>query len=275
MPHATINGNDLFYDEHGSGAPLLIHHGYTGSHYNWDDVVPLLSDRYRVIRMDGRGAGDSSRPESGHSIEQYAADVIGMADHLGLERFTYIGHSMGGVIGYELGLEYGGRLEKLVLVAPAPADGVQMPAGVRERSQGLRRNADLATMYHEAWMLSAQPRDRALVEERVRRANGVSDAHYEESWEALVTYRKGDRLGEIMTPTLLIAGAADGLLAANLKDFPRLGNATLHVFSRVSHGIPYEVPESFAAVVADFLQHGVVTAATLQRGLRESAVAAG
>lgn len=273
MPHATINGVELFYDEHGSGEPLLIHHGYTGSHYNWDAVVPFLADRYRVIRMDGRGAGDSGRPDSGHSIEQYAADVIGMADHLGLERFTYIGHSMGGVIGYELGLAYAERLEKLVLVAPAPADGVEMPAKVRERSVALRRDRDLVTLYHEAWTLSAQPGDRARVEERVRRALSVSDAHYDESWEALVTYRKGDRLGEIMTPTLLIAGAADGLLTANLKDFPRLGNATLHVFSRVSHGIPYEVPEALAEVVADFVEHGVVTAGTLQAKLREVAAA--
>ena len=60
---------------------------------------------------------------------------------------------------------------------------------------------------------------------------------------------------------------------ANLADFARLGNATLHVFSRVSHGVPTEVPEELANVIADFVEHGVVTAATLQRGLREMAAA--
>jgi hypothetical protein len=61
----------------------------------------------------------------------------------------------------------------------------------------------------------------------------------------------------------VIAGAADGLLTANLKDFQRLPNATLHVFSRVSHGLPREVPEELAGVIADFMEHGVVTAQTL------------
>jgi pimeloyl-ACP methyl ester carboxylesterase len=70
MAHANINGAELFYDEHGSGEPLLVHHGYTGSHHAYDDVVPHLARKYRVVRMDGRGAGDSSREAGGHSIEQ-------------------------------------------------------------------------------------------------------------------------------------------------------------------------------------------------------------
>ena len=84
---------------------------------------------------------------------------------------------------------------------------------------------------------------------------------------------KGARLGEITVPTLMIAAAADSLLTANLADFARLGNATLHVFSRVSHAVPSEAPEELANVIADFAEHGVVTAATLQRGLREMAAA--
>jgi pimeloyl-ACP methyl ester carboxylesterase len=273
MPHATINGVELFYDDHGSGDPLLIHHGYTGSHYSWDAVLPSLAKQHRVIRMDCRGAGDSGRPDNGHTIEQYAADAVAMMEHLGIPRFTYIGHSMGGVIGYELGLSYPDRLDKLVLVTPAPADGVQVPPTLRERSTRLRRENDVATLVREGTILSARETSDE-VEVRVRRGLSVSDAHFEQSWDALVNYRKGDRLGEIKTPTLMIVGAADALMPANLADFPRLGNATLHVFSRVSHGVPYEVPEQFAAIVLDFLEHGVVTSATLQAKLREAAAPA-
>jgi pimeloyl-ACP methyl ester carboxylesterase len=273
MAKATINGVELFYDEHGSGEPVLIHHGYTGSHYSWDGVVPFLADRYRVFRMDARGAGDSSHPADGHTIEQYAADVIGMADHLGLDRFTYIGHSMGGVIGFELGLSHQDRLDKLVLVAPAPADGVVAPPAMHEASARLRAANDAEAMARQSIALSANPvsYEDALID--ARRRLTISQAHFDQSWDALCTYRKGDRLGEITVPTLLVAGAADSLLAANLKDFQRLPNATLHVFSRVSHGIPYEIPETFAGVVADFLANGVVTAATLQENLRELSAA--
>lgn len=274
MTHATINGVQLFFDEHGSGEPVLLHHGYTGSHDAYDDVVPHLASKYRVIRMDGRGAGDSARDASGHSIEQYAADVIGMADHLGLERFTYVGHSMGGVIGFELGINHADRLNRLILIAPAPADGVEVPQSFRDRARELHYGKNLDRLMFEAMITTAVPRSRELVESRIRRGLSVSDAHYEESWEAIVNYRKGDRLGEIQTPTLLVAGAADGLLPANLADFQRLGNGTLHVFSRVSHGIPYEVPDEFAAVLLDFLEHGVVTATTQMAKLRELAAAA-
>lgn len=273
MPTKTINGVELFYDDHGSGAPLLVHHGYTGSHDSWDAVLPLLAARHRVIRMDCRGAGDSGRPSSGHTIEQYAADAVAMMDSLGIDRFTYIGHSMGGVIGYELGLSYANHLDKLVLVTPAPADGVHIPPSMRERSERLRRENDLETLIREGAILSArETADEVAV--RVKRGLSVSQEHYDESWASLVSYDKGGRLGEIKTPTLMIAAAADALLPANLADFPRLGNATLHVFSRVSHGVPYEIPEEFADVVLDFLDHGVVTAATLQAKLRETAAAA-
>lgn len=270
MAHANINGVSLFYDEHGSGEPVLLHHGYTGSHDAYDDVVPHVAKQYRAIRMDGRGAGDSDRSATGHAIEQYAADVIGMADHLGLDRFTYVGHSMGGVIGFELGLSYPDRLNKLVLIAPAPADGVAVPVSFRERAAKLHYGKDAGRLIEESMILSAKPRSRELVEARVQRGLSVSDAHYEESWSALESYHKGERLGEIKTPTLMVAGAADGLLQANLADFQRLGNATLHVFSRVSHGVPYEIPDEFSEVLLDFLGHGVVTAMSLQAKLREA-----
>ena len=267
MAYATINGVELFYAEQGTGEPVIFHHGYTGSHDNYETAAALLAPRYRCIVMDCRGAGDSARPESGHTIEQYAADVIGMADHLGLDRFSYVGHSMGGVIGMELGINHAGRLNKLVLVAPAPANGMQVPAGVRERALALRAAQDRETLLRERKALSARHRPEEAHIRSMERALSVSDAHYEQSFDALVTSARGDRLGEITVPTLMMAGAADGLLPANLADFRRLPNATLHVFSRVSHGIPYEVPDEFAEVVADFLEHGVVTAATLQAAL--------
>ena len=180
---------------------------------------------------------------------------------------------MGGVIGYELGLSYQDRLSKLVLVAPAPADGVQAPPEMHARGRALRKSEDVETMVRESIALSARPRSQAWFAEDARRRLKISDAHYDQSWEALCTYNKGSRLGEITVPTLMIAGAADGLLTSNLADFARLGNATLHVFSRVSHGVPTEVPEELATVIADFAEHGVVTAATLQRGLREMTAA--
>jgi pimeloyl-ACP methyl ester carboxylesterase len=67
----------------------------------------------------------------------------------------------------------------------------------------------------------------------------------------------------------MVSGAADSLLAANLRDVVRLGNATLHVFSRIGHGVHQEEPAPFVTVLRDFMEHGVVTAATLMAAYRQ------
>ena len=275
MPKATINGANLFYDEAGSGEPILMHHGYTGSHDAWWDLItPRLKDRFRCIVMDCRGAADSEHTADGYSIEQYARDVIGMADHLGLDKFTYCGHSMGGVIGMELGINFADRLNKLILVAPAPADGVQVPPEMHDRSRKLRAENARDTMIRERTIMSARENQEAEIARSVDRALSVSDGHFEDSWTALVDSRRGAQLATVQVPTLIISGAADSLLQANLKDFQRMPNATLHVFSRVGHGVPTDVPDEFAEVVADFMANGVVTAKTLMDRLQAAAAPA-
>ena len=77
-----------------------------------------------------------------------------------------------------------------------------------------------------------------MVKSRVDRALSVSKGHYEGSWLSMVGFNVTDRLGELTTPTLVVVGAADTLAAANLEDYTRLPNATLHVFSRVGHLVP-------------------------------------
>ena len=154
----------------------------------------------------------------------------------------------------------------MVLVAPAPADGIQIPSAVRERSVSLWRNKDEATLFRE-WAITSGRPDFDYLRRGIKRQLSCSEAHYFDAWESMVKLRVGERLGEIKTETLMVAAAADGLLASNLRDFQRLGNATLHVFSRVGHGIPYEVPSALSRVIRDFLEHGVVTARTKQEDL--------
>jgi pimeloyl-ACP methyl ester carboxylesterase len=278
MPRTLVNGVELFHDEIGSGEPVLLHHGYTGSHDLWlSDIAPKLADRYRCIVMDARGAGESEHPADGYTIEQYALDVIGMADALGLDRFTYVGHSMGGGIGMQLGLEHADRLNKLVLVAPIPSGGTKPPVGqeaaaqaLRERNRGLRQSPEgHATMMRERKLGQVRDVSDELLESAQERALSVSEGHYEDSMAAMATFDVTDRLGELTTPTLMVAGAADGLSAANVQDWLRLPNATLHVFSRVGHSPERDVPEEFAAVLRDFLEHGVVNVKTVQQQVAE------
>ena len=276
MPRIEVNGVELYFEEHGSGEPILIHHGYTGSHDGWVPIAERLEDRYRCILMDARGAGDSERPADGYSIEQYAADVIALVTALGLERFTYVGHSMGGGIGWWLGLEHADRLDRLILVAPIPAEGSQTSEADIQQARELREQGarDELIRRARARVARAEVVSDDEVERSVDRALSASDGHFNDSRRAMRELRVGDRLGGLVTPTLMIAGAADHLVRANVENYLKLPNAALHVFSRVGHGIYSEVPDALAEVIADFMANGVVTAETLQQRLAAAQLAA-
>lgn len=271
MPRQRVNGVELFFEQVGSGEPIILHHGYTGAHDAWlHDIAPRLAHRYRCIVMDARGAGDSEHSADGYHIAQYARDVVGMADALGLTRFSYVGHSMGGGIGFQLGLEHAARLNKLVLVAPIPSGGT--PASEAMHAEARRRRSapdGRALMLRERLLLRLRAPEAAVIQ-GLDRALSVSDGHFEESWKSMAAFNVTDRLATLQTPTLIVAGAADGLCAANVNDWQRLPNACLHVFSRVGHGVPREVPEELAAAIDDFMVHGVVNARTQQQRLRDA-----
>ncbi len=273
MPLRKINGVQLFWDETGSGEPIIFHHGYTGAHDVWlDEISPRLADQYRCIVMDCRGAGDSERCKDGHTIEQYALDVVALADALDLDKFTYVGHSMGGGIGYQLGIKHAARLNKLVLVAPIPAAGIKGDPAAHDAARAVRFAPDgRERMIAERMLLRLRASEESITL-GVDRAMSVSDAHYDDSWQSMVDFDVAAGLANLATPTLIIAGAADGLCRVNVNDWQKLPNATLHVFSRVGHGIPRDDPDGISAVIGDFMQHGVVNASTQQQKLQSAGV---
>jgi pimeloyl-ACP methyl ester carboxylesterase len=270
MAYAEINGARLWYEVRGDGEPLLLHHGYTASRVNWMPVAERLQSRYQVILMECRGAGQSEHTPDGYSLEQYAADVIGMLDHLGLKRVTFAGHSMGGGIGYLLALEHRERLERLILMAPIPAEGVgEITPEIREQRLAERRRGDRDAIL--ARYRAMQFRDDVETEEwfldRAEHILSVSDGHFERGAESMRDLDVGHRLAEITTPTLVIAGAVDSLLIPNLQDFLRLPNATLEVLSRAGHEVAVHEPERVAAAIHSFMVYGPVTAVTLMARL--------
>lgn len=273
MGRIHVNGVNLFVEESGAGDPIIFHHGYTGAHDVWlDEISPRLNDRYRCIVMDCRGAGDSEHPSEGYEIKQYAEDVIAVADSLGLEKFTYVGHSMGGGIGYHLGVHHGERLKKLVLVAPIPAGGIDVPESVLAASRAQRQSDNAREeMVAERILMRVRSSDESIVQ-GVDRALSVSEGHFEQSWQSMQKFDVSKKLSGLTTPTLIVAGAADGLCRANVNDWQKLPLATLHVFSRVGHGVPRDVPEEFSKVLIDFMEHGVVNAATQQKKLKEGSL---
>ncbi len=266
MPFATINGARLWHDEMGSGAPILLHHGYTASRVNWMPVAERLARRFRVLLMECRGTGESEHTAGGYSLAQYAADVIGLLDHLGLDTVTFAGHSMGGGIGYLLGLDHAERLRGLVLMAPIPADGTgEIDPALRAQRLEERRRGDRAAILarYRGQQFRPDVLTDAWFEARVDHVLGVSDGHFEGSADSMQALDVFDRLPELTTPTLMLAGAADSLLEANLRDYLALPNAMLEVYARAGHEVGICEPDRVADAITYLMTEGVVNAKTL------------
>ena len=273
MPHANINGARLWYDTPGNppddAATLLLHHGYTASRVNWMPIADRLQDTYRIVLMECRGTGESEDTANGYNLAQYAADVIGMADHLGLDKFTYAGHSMGGGIGFLLGLDYADRLDQLILMAPIPSGGISaLPdeAYIQERLAARRRQDRNYFLKEQiAGRFRADVQTDAWFESRVDHLLRVSEGHYLGGLDTMLDLDVEHRLAQLFVPTLMLAGAVDGLLNANLLDYMRLPDASLQVFSRAGHDVAMHEPEGVSQAIDAFMRHGPLTAAKLAR----------
>ncbi len=113
---------DLYYEDHGSGQPIVLIHGYPLSGRAWDKQVPvLLDDGRRVITYDRRGFGKSSQPITGYDYDTFAADLNTLLETLDLRDVILVGHSMGtGEVTRYLGRYGSQRIAKGVLVSPIP-----------------------------------------------------------------------------------------------------------------------------------------------------------
>ena len=274
MAHADINGARLWYDERGGeGEAILFHHGYTASRVNWEPVTRLLEPDYRVILMECRGTGESEHTLDGYTLEQYAADAIAMLDHLGLDRVSFAGHSMGGGVGYLLGLEYPDRLNRLILMAPIPARGIgEITPEMRQQRMAEREAGDREAILarYQAMRFREDVESDHWFESRVDHLMNVSDGHFVSSAESMAALDVAAHLKDLLTPTLMIAGGVDSLLHSNLEDYLELPNASLEVLSRAGHEVAVHEPERVADAIHQFMQHGPITAQTLMDRLEQN-----
>ncbi len=113
---------ELYYEDHGSGRPVVLIHGYPLSGRAWDKQLPvLLDDGHRVITYDRRGFGNSSQPATGYEYDTFAADLHVLLETLDLRDVTLVGHSMGtGEVTRYLGRYGSERVAMGVLISPIP-----------------------------------------------------------------------------------------------------------------------------------------------------------
>jgi len=127
MPYINVgkenSGNiDLYYEDHGSGAPIVLIHGYPLSGASWERQVPVLLDGgHRIITYDRRGFGKSSQPTTGYNYDIFAEDLHKLVTHLELRDFALVGFSMGGGEVARYFGKYGSKgVSKAVIISGVP-----------------------------------------------------------------------------------------------------------------------------------------------------------
>jgi len=124
MPYTINDGLRIHYEVAGSGEPLLLYHGLTGSGERWRDTgyVAGLADAYRLILIDARGHGGSDKPhnEEAYGRDRQADDVVAVLDDLEIATSRFWGHSMGGDVALTLGRHHPDRVSALVVTGYSP-----------------------------------------------------------------------------------------------------------------------------------------------------------
>jgi pimeloyl-ACP methyl ester carboxylesterase len=151
----------------GSGPPLLLVHGWPENWYAWRFVMPALARDFTVIAVDQRGIGLSEKSDDGYDTANLAADLIGVMDALGYDRFAVVGHDTGYIISYALAADHRERVDRLVLAevpGPPGVDPMHEPQLFLD-----------AAMNNRLWHIPFNRVDDDLIVEMVNRS---ADAYY-------------------------------------------------------------------------------------------------
>lgn len=251
MPSVHHRGADLWYEDLGSGPPLIFQHGYLSTGAIWDDVVTPLAEDFRCIRLDARGVGASSRPTGGYGIDETIDDVLAIADHAGIDTFTYVGHSLGGTLGYVGALRAPDRFGRLVLVCPGPASPPRAGRALFAPFRAAWEAGDAAELSRLlAFPYAVKPRQEVL-DARGVAAAAVAAGHVDDLLASAEPLDIREELPNVSAPVLVVAADRDGPFRASVADFLRLpaDSSSLHVFSGIGHVPQQECPDDLVAVL--------------------------
>ena len=262
MPKAPIDGIEIYYESEGSGTPVMLLAGYGGVGTYWRPQMETFSRRFRPIAMDHRGHGRSSHDTSiTYSMDQMADDVVALMDHLGIEKAHYVGHSLGGLIGQNLGLRHPDRFHDLVIYAstthfdPWIRRCIEMRRTLLETA-GPRAFARATPIFlYPDWWVNENAEALAKLEEATVAAFPPRYV-VESRSEAIARYSAVEELHRLKLPTLLVCARDDFLTPPYFTEalsrlIPHAETAWLE---KGGHACSQTVPDAFDAVVLDFLR---------------------
>jgi len=251
-----VDGGTVWSDDSGGdGRPLVLLHPGVGDSRIWDPVLPTLAEKYRVIRYDARGFGQSPAPTVKHSLLR---DLIAVLDHYRIERTAIVGCSQGGASALGLALDHPARVSALVLLCPGipgfpfgeddPEEGDELFEEY-QRAEAARDVEAMAGVIQRIWGRSGATPD-AMEQFRSAARASLNVGDLEEEDEAVF-----DRLELISVPTSLLVGDADfpPLVLADKAAATRIVDCDLVLAPGMDHLPPLRDPQLVLATIAETL----------------------
>jgi len=260
------DGETLAYIDMGNaaGPAVVLIHGYTDNARDWVPLVPYLSKNLRLILVDIRGHGQSSKPECCYTRLDFAYDIKLMMDALGINKADIVGHSLGSIIAQTFAEYWPERTAHAVLISSTggrPPDAPPRPrqfdfaADIRK----LKEPIDPDSPFMIAWWDSPTPVDPDFIRRQRKDAAGIPLG----VWLAVLDQGLPENpyddlqrtLPRLKAPTLLIWGSKDPIMEEPVRRTLRdaLPGAKVKIFEGLGHNPFWEDPQGVAAVINAFL----------------------
>jgi pimeloyl-ACP methyl ester carboxylesterase len=249
-----------------AGAPVVLIHGYTDSARDWVPLLPYLSKGFRLILVDIRGHGQSSKPECCYDRYDFAYDIKLLLDVLDIRRADIVGHSLGSIIAQTFAEVWPERTSHVVLISSTggtPPGTPHKPAAFDFSAEirKLKEPIEPDSPFMIAWWESPTPVDPEFLRRQRRDAAAIPlrvwQAVLDQSLNAdsVYTVLQGT-LPRLKAPTLLIWGSEDPIMEEPARQSLRqaLPGAKVKVFEGLGHNPFWEDPRSVADVINPFLQ---------------------
>ena len=212
MPFANLSNAKIHYALCGdpSHPPLILSNSLGADFSMWDAQTPAFEKRFRLLRYDARGHGQSSAPPSPYSVPELVDDLLALADSEGFSQFHLCGLSLGGMIGMSIALNFPARLKKLVLCNTAAKIGTQESWNTRiemVRSKGMK---EIAKATPARWFSAAfQSSSPEIVASALRAMAAQTPDGYIGGCCAVRDFDTRNAVSRIHVPTLVLSGTHD------------------------------------------------------------------
>jgi 3-oxoadipate enol-lactonase len=258
MAFVEVGGTRLFHRFDGKpGNPVLVLSNSLGSDSTlWDGQMESFAKRYRVLRYDGRGHGQSAVPPGPYRIELLGRDLVGLLDALGIERVRFCGLSMGGMIGMWFATNAPDRVERLALCNTSAYFGQPEIWNARIETVRASGMGAVVSQVLERWLTSDfRAREPEAVEKVRRMLLATPPEGYAACCEAIRDMDQRESIASIRAPTLVVVGSRDPATPPEhgRKIAERIGGAKV-VELEASHVSNVEAKDRFTAAVLEFLE---------------------